>query len=254
MLVPGLAGMPGVIKDAGIEAPATRSLDIIQSRAASVVFNHVEDIDIDSLVFRYFSCDADSARLPVAAVRYLGLTGERTDDHLVQVDPVLLQADQDRLLMLHADHLSISDQECTDLLQVLNRFYQQDGWRFEGPLADCWYLRTREDLELDVSNLSCVMGHNINDRMPSESGKRRWSVILNEIQMLLHGSDVNQRREDEGRPMINSVWFWGAGRLPRTCETGFDLVSRSMPCRHISRETVMSIEMYCMSMTRCTII
>ena len=32
--------------------------------------------------------------------------------------------------------------------------------------------------------------------------------------MLLHHSEVNRQREASGRPAINGLWFWGAGRLP----------------------------------------
>ena len=32
--------------------------------------------------------------------------------------------------------------------------------------------------------------------------------------MLLHTSEINQRREVRGAPTVNSVWFWGGGREP----------------------------------------
>lgn len=34
--------------------------------------------------------------------------------------------------------------------------------------------------------------------------------------MLFHQHPVNARREERGEPMINSLWFWGEGRLPDT--------------------------------------
>jgi hypothetical protein len=56
-------------------------------------------------------------------------------------------------------------------------------------------------------------------------------VVLNEVQMLLHESGVNRQRENEGRPMINSVWFWGGGRLSsaHSCDTTMDLVIAAYP-------------------------
>jgi len=33
--------------------------------------------------------------------------------------------------------------------------------------------------------------------------------------MLLHHSPVNERREAQGLPRVNSLWFWGAGALPQ---------------------------------------
>jgi hypothetical protein len=37
--------------------------------------------------------------------------------------------------------------------------------------------------------------------------------------MLLHAHPRNTEREAAGRPVINSLWFWGAGTLPAASET-----------------------------------
>ena len=41
----------------------------------------------------------------------------------------------------------------------------------------------------------------------------RWQATMNEAQMLLHMHPLNAAREARGEPMVNSVWFWGAGRM-----------------------------------------
>jgi hypothetical protein len=40
--------------------------------------------------------------------------------------------------------------------------------------------------------------------------------MMNELQMLLHDHPVNIAREARGEPAINSLWFWGGGKLPGT--------------------------------------
>jgi hypothetical protein len=42
---------------------------------------------------------------------------------------------------------------------------------------------------------------------------------MNEIQMLLHEHPVNDVRQRRGRPVINSLWFWGFGAItpPASC-------------------------------------
>ncbi len=35
------------------------------------------------------------------------------------------------------------------------------------------------------------------------------------MEMVLHACPINEAREREGRPPINSVWLWGGGRAPR---------------------------------------
>jgi hypothetical protein len=39
------------------------------------------------------------------------------------------------------------------------------------------------------------------------------AALLTEAQMVLHAHPVNEAREARGEPAINSVWFWGAGRV-----------------------------------------
>ena len=44
-----------------------------------------------------------------------------------------------------------------------------------------------------------------------ESTLTRW---LNEVQMFLHGHPINEKRQAEGKPAVNSLWLWGGGQLP----------------------------------------
>lgn len=44
---------------------------------------------------------------------------------------------------------------------------------------------------------------------------------LNELQMLLHASDLNIERKTNGQPLLDTIWFWGAGTPPaplRKCQ------------------------------------
>jgi hypothetical protein len=47
-----------------------------------------------------------------------------------------------------------------------------------------------------------------------EATQRAGDVLLTEIQMLFHAHPANAAREARGEPPVNSVWIWGAGRLP----------------------------------------
>ena len=41
-----------------------------------------------------------------------------------------------------------------------------------------------------------------------------WYRLINEMQMFMFQHEINQNRFQLGLPMINSLWYWGAGRLP----------------------------------------
>src|SRR5690606_18087070 len=53
------------------------------------------------------------------------------------------------------------------------------------------------------------------DFMPQGDDAEKWHSLLNEIQMLLHGQTVNHVREEQGQPVVNSLWFSGGGMLPK---------------------------------------
>lgn len=51
--------------------------------------------------------------------------------------------------------------------------------------------------------------------LPQGADARDWMRLLNETQMLFHAEPVNRRREAMGRPLINGIWTWGIGSLPK---------------------------------------
>jgi hypothetical protein len=53
--------------------------------------------------------------------------------------------------------------------------------------------------------------------------------VLNESQMALHDHPVNEAREMHGEPPVNSLWFWGAGRLPAVSRPRFASVTAAEP-------------------------
>ncbi|MBJ7516680.1 MAG: phosphoglycerate mutase, partial [Stenotrophomonas sp.] len=55
--------------------------------------------------------------------------------------------------------------------------------------------------------------------LPSGVEGRRWRALLTETQVVLHSHPWNEQRIAQGLGPINSLWFWGAGRLPRSVAT-----------------------------------
>ena len=51
--------------------------------------------------------------------------------------------------------------------------------------------------------------------LPTGKDGKQWHTVLNEMQILLHTAQVNIERERRGDLPINSLWFWGSGRLPQ---------------------------------------
>jgi hypothetical protein len=50
--------------------------------------------------------------------------------------------------------------------------------------------------------------------LPQGENERQWRHLFNEAQVILHNHPVNARRVQRGERPANSLWFWGAGKLP----------------------------------------
>jgi hypothetical protein len=130
----------------------------------------------------------------------------------LHADPVHLRPDRDRLRLFDARHLGISRGEADVLVAEFNAHFAADGLRLIAPVASRWYLNVDPEPALRCEPLERVIGQPIDGFLPAGPDAPRWASLMNEAQMLLFQSSVNQRRETEGRPAVNGLWTWGGGR------------------------------------------
>ena len=164
---------------------------------------------------------------PYAAFRLLGEAEsslEIEEKSWLIADPVHLRFHQERLILADGASLAISAEEAQALADGLNAHFADLG-RFHVTVADRWYLHLADDAPLNryvAPPLSTVTGRSVEHLLPELLHERPMRTLMNEIQTVLHAHPVNQRRADEGRLPINSLWFWGNGQLPPRRETDFD--------------------------------
>lgn len=173
------------------------------------------------LSYRIFGyCLPEMQDRPDAWLSYLADTGHVAEHAVLRADPVHLRADQHRLMLFDAPHMDIAADEADDLAAAFNAFYRGDGLQLEVPSPMRWYLHLREWPNLRTTPLSLARGRDIDPALPAGPDAAYWHRVMNEVQMLFHDHAVNRRREAQGRPLINSLWFWGGGKpipvLPQT--------------------------------------
>jgi hypothetical protein len=156
-----------------------------------------------------FDCD-----WPVAAFTLLADGGTPGGDFWLLADPVHLQLQRDRMVLVDAGNLDISADEAASLTSALNLHFAQDGLIFLPTRPDRWHLRLAQPARLETHPLDAVIGRNIRSFLPGGPDGKRWHTLLNEIQMLLHSHPVNEKREQRGELTVNSIWPWGGGVLP----------------------------------------
>ncbi len=179
-----------------------------------------------------FDFDSSDDSLPHAALAFLGEGGEPEDAFWLRADPVCMQADIDHAILFDAQSLMLEDDEAEQLIAELNAHFSQDGIVLQRGSVANWYLDINEKHQFSTSALHDVIGRNINQFMPAGLDAQHWKRFMNEAQMLLHASEVNQQREARGHLPVNSLWLWGEGRLPATVNmrTVFNRVLTNNAC------------------------
>lgn len=113
--------------------------------------------------------------------------------------------------------------EISTLLTELNQHFSQDGWEFVHSENGRWYLLLPETHLPEVTiPLDQALGASLRGLVEGNQ-ELQWNRQLNEMQMLLYGSRVNQQREHERKAVINSFWLWDVDIKDNLFgEAGFD--------------------------------
>ena len=154
---------------------------------------------------------------PLAALRTLG-NGLTANGRQLCTDPVNLDFMQQALVLSPIAGDTLSNTEIDALLQTLNEEFAGEGRFFATPQrtdACQWtFISEAADASLpDLAACSRLAGRRVDaDETRQLLGRDglRW---INRIQMCLNQHPVNQGREAQGLPAINSLWPWGLGEL-----------------------------------------
>ncbi len=153
---------------------------------------------------------------PVAALTRQLDVGDAADACWLRADPAYVVPDmQGARLMGYGDTLQLDAADIEQLLPALKPLFGDYGFILDAPVPSRWYLRVPSGSPLPVfATPDEVLGDDLFGHLPEGEGGRRWRALLTESQVLLHQHPWNRLRIAQGKPAINSLWFWGAGSLP----------------------------------------
>ena len=151
---------------------------------------------------------------PLAPLRLAADGGEPGDACWLCADPVHLQVNRDQLVLADSGPLGLDIEEAAALVAALNLHFNADGMVFQAHHPDRWYLRLPAAVDLSCTPLFDAAGRSIDTLLPTGADASRFRSMMNEMQMLLFGHAVNEKRENDGRPPVNSLWLWGGGVMP----------------------------------------
>ena len=128
-----------------------------------------------------------------------------------QLTPVHLHLGTEQVTLTDPDALALDAGDARSLFDALQPLFGDAGFALHWGDAQRWYVEHPSLAELATASLDRVVGRNIDAWLPDARTSRAWQRLLSEAQMLLHGHEVNARREASGLAAVNSLWLSGCG-------------------------------------------
>lgn len=180
---------------------------------------------------------ADHA-LAAAAITREFLAGDAGDATWLSADPAWVQPDLNGVRLLACGRMQIAPADAEALAAPLREVFAEAGMQLEISSPDHWHLRLPADIPLpSFAAPEQALGEDLSQHLPAGEQGRRWRVLLNEIQVLLHQHPHNAERRACGLAPVNSLWLWGGGALPAPMRSGLcgvisgDLLLRALAAR-----------------------
>ncbi len=210
LFIPGLLTPAGDLSEQDIPpVPSLEKLLACASREQLIPFGFSDALCMLFKLERHAEKD-----FPIAAITKLV-----DDDHSLagpwmRADPVHLVAGRQGLVLMDESTFTLDQHDALVLAADVKDILAERGMILEAPTTNRWYITM--DVAPDIKTIPVheVAGRDIHYYMPAGKDQQAWAQLLNEIQMTLHGSQVNTERERRGERAVNSLWFWGCGELP----------------------------------------
>ena len=189
--------------------------------------------------------------LPAAALTRDLIAGDADGASWLSADPAWVQPDLTGARLLACGQWNLTMDDAQALAAPLKPVFGDAGMLLEVGHPDRWHLRLPPGTPLPVfAAPEQALGEDLSQHLPTGADGRRWRVLLNEVQVILHQHPLNAARRAQGLAPINSVWFWGGGSLPSLMKSllggvvSDDLLLQALaqragvPCRARTPETV----------------
>lgn len=180
--------------------------------------------------------------LSAAAITREFLAGDAADATWLSADPAWVQPDMNGVRLLACGQLQLSMDEAQALAEPLKPVFDEAGIHLEISTPDRWHLRLPSNTSLpSFAAPEQALGEDLSQHLPQGAEGRRWRVLLNEIQVLLHQHPLNAERRARGLAPINSLWLWGGGSLPGPLKSSLHgVISDDLLLRALARRADMA--------------
>lgn len=160
----------------------------------------------------YFA-GADSA-LAAAAITREYVAHDAGAHTWLSADPAWVQPEMNGVRLLACGQLQLTMDEALAFVDALRPAFADAGIDLQITTPDRWHLRLPANTPLpDFAAPEQALGEDLSQHLPQGAEGKRWRVLLNDIQVLLHQHPLNTARRARGLAPVNSLWLWGGGAL-----------------------------------------
>lgn len=164
--------------------------------------------------------------IPVAALRHFCHADAAREGAWLCADPAWVRSEATGARLMACPLADLGEAEAATLGQALQPLFAEAGTPLGVDTPAAWCVRTTAAMPA-VAWVDPVtaLGANLLDCLPAGVAGRPWRRLFSETQVLLHAQPVNAARIAAGKHPVNALWFWGAGALPASVETGVQVVA-----------------------------
>lgn len=135
------------------------------------------------------------------------------------ITPCHWQVATDHARMTLPQALQLSEADSRAMLAAMHPYFAEDGITldYQAPLR--WLARGALFRQLPTASLDRAVAGALDPWMPAGEAGRPLRRLQQEMQMLLYTSPLNDARQQQGLPPVNSFWASGSGTLPAGAAT-----------------------------------
>jgi hypothetical protein len=153
--------------------------------------------------------------VPIAALTRSRDADDAAGALWLRADPAYAIADAVTGRLMACGDLGLTPDQSEELARSLRPLFGDAGFPLEAAKPSRWYLRCPVEARLpQFAAPAAVLGDNLMLHLPTGENERQWRRLFSEAQVILHNHPVNAQRMQRGQVPANTLWFWGAGKLP----------------------------------------
>jgi hypothetical protein len=165
-------------------------------------------------------------RMPAAALRHHCHGDDAASGAWLCADPAWVRSEPTGARLMAWPLTDVSAREAEALAAVLRPLFGDAGAPLSIDTPSAWCLHLLHDApRVEFHAPTDALGVDLMECLPEGDAGRAWRRLFNEAQIALHAHPVNAGRIAVGKRPVNALWFWGAGMLPGSVESGLQTVA-----------------------------